>query len=818
MSITSVADASETGPVSGGFTVTRTGDLTFGLDVKYTVAGTANSDPMNGDVDYGALMGYDFGTMEGWFNIPAMSSSTVVSIDPYLDTLVEGNETVVMTLLGDAAYTLGSPVIDTVNIADAPVPSVSITSVADASETGPVSGGFTVTRTGDLTFGLDVKYTVAGTANSDPMNGDVDYGALMGYDFGTMEGWFNIPAMSSSTVVSIDPYLDTLVEGNETVVMTLLGDAAYTLGSPVIDTVNIADAPVPSVSITSVAHASETDGMGPVPGGFTVTRTGDLTFDLNVKYTIVGTANSDPMNGDVDYSALPAYDFTLDEGWFTIPAMQSTATISVDPFADALIEGTETVIMTLLSDSAYIFGAVITNTVNITDAPTPIVGLTIYNGQGVATPVADAVEETLGAFTVTNWNDSDNDNVQDDADWDGVAGEVDLMRLIVKKPAAAIMGFLTLTVSPTASLWFESSKDNQLPIDDSQAAYLDASDFAAGDVELWVEITSPSTLVRDVDIVADYQGLTDRVTATGIWSEMDEMYTDGARSTATSGSGNQIVVASGAEFTAGNWVHIFDDGSWQHHVIVNVTGNTLLLDDNLETSINGGEIVRQGYWEEVNKSNMLLSFEQRGNIPGFGGADVDGAFLGVRSHFYNSMAMRFVLTPAGIGDVIKNHPASGIVVDITRQREEFGFQLATPTTEPIQVGDESFPTGDIPNDDSPFNGQQDEDTDLFVTDTGTVLDYVFSRDMPGKKTENTGGIHQWVFRWNFKEFVRIKLNGQAFANQNDVVEGSRSSFKSLWHSRMDLVDDGNGVWERNPMFTATGNLIGEGHIDLGTMP
>src|SRR5260221_1725898 len=71
------------------------------------------------------------------------------------------------------------------------------------------------------------------------------------------------------------------------------------------------------------------------PAVCTVTRRGDTGFPLVVFYGIGGTAS----NG-VDYVALP--------GAVTIPAGADSATIEVFPIDDFLVEGTETVVLTIL--------------------------------------------------------------------------------------------------------------------------------------------------------------------------------------------------------------------------------------------------------------------------------------------------------------------------------------------------------------------------------------------------------------------------------------------------------------------------------------
>ena len=109
-----------------------------------------------------------------------------------------------------------------------------------------------------------------------------------------------------------------------------------------------------TVSIAAtVPTASE---IGPVPGSFTITRSGDTTAALTVGYTITGTAT----NG-TDYISIPAS--------VTISAGASSATVAVTPIADNLAEGDETVVLTLAPDAAYLFGTASSATVTIKDKP-----------------------------------------------------------------------------------------------------------------------------------------------------------------------------------------------------------------------------------------------------------------------------------------------------------------------------------------------------------------------------------------------------------------------------------------------------------------
>src|SRR5688500_6177427 len=114
-----------------------------------------------------------------------------------------------------------------------------------------------------------------------------------------------------------------------------------------------ADSPVGAMHAT-VAASEE----GLVPGRFTVRRKGSTVADLVVPFTVAGTAAPGS-----DYVALP--------GSLTIPAGASSAVIDVTPFDDALVELTETVVVTLTPNPAYLASPA-QATVNIaSDEPLP---------------------------------------------------------------------------------------------------------------------------------------------------------------------------------------------------------------------------------------------------------------------------------------------------------------------------------------------------------------------------------------------------------------------------------------------------------------
>lgn len=120
------------------------------------------------------------------------------------------------------------------------------------------------------------------------------------------------------------------------------------------DPTNPASFPGQSIEIsTEVADCFE---FGTVPGQVAIIRSGDGNAEQVVKYQVSGTAT-----GGADYSAL-AGEVTLAPGIYV-------QVISIIPEGDALPEGDETVVITLLEDPAYTLGAQTESTVTIRDLP-----------------------------------------------------------------------------------------------------------------------------------------------------------------------------------------------------------------------------------------------------------------------------------------------------------------------------------------------------------------------------------------------------------------------------------------------------------------
>jgi hypothetical protein len=133
---------------------------------------------------------------------------------------------VVLTLAA-GEYQIGASSSATVTIADAPVPVVTVVATdAAAAEAGTDTGTFTISRTGPTDLALTVNYTIGGTATA-------------GSDYvNNLSTQVTIQAGQTSATRVVTPVDDTVVEGNETVVLTLAA-GEYQIGAQGTATVTI---------------------------------------------------------------------------------------------------------------------------------------------------------------------------------------------------------------------------------------------------------------------------------------------------------------------------------------------------------------------------------------------------------------------------------------------------------------------------------------------------------------------------------------------------------------------------------------------------
>ena len=131
--------------------------------------------------------------------------------------------------------------------------SISVTAdIPDAYELGPVPGDFTLTRTGD-TNELVVNLAFSGTSSN-------------GFDFVGLTNVVVFPAGSNTLTMQVMPYLDYEIEGDASVILTVVTNIAYSVsGGPA--TVIIHDSPyglwsIQNFSLEQLTHPEMSGAAG----------------------------------------------------------------------------------------------------------------------------------------------------------------------------------------------------------------------------------------------------------------------------------------------------------------------------------------------------------------------------------------------------------------------------------------------------------------------------------------------------------------------------------------------------------------------------
>lgn len=307
--------ASEGGSDTGTFTVRRTGPTNFPVAVFYQLSGSASN-------------GVDYERLGSSVQIPAGASEASFIVKPIDDTLAEGNETVVAQLTGSplacaaCGYNIGVPSNAVVTIADNDLTNLPPSVAMLGAQNGPVFTApvnvLLVAQAVDPEDGNQITVEFFDGTNSIGLGAfnPTRCAAMWCGNFSLT--WSNVPpgvhvltakATDSSGASSASDPIQIIVYGGVNIYATD-PDASEKPGDPSVD---------PSTGWAI----------------FTVRRFGETSEDIVVYYEISGTAS----NG-VDYLRLP--------GQVNLPAGVASARIVVRPLEDNLIEGTETVVLTLL--------------------------------------------------------------------------------------------------------------------------------------------------------------------------------------------------------------------------------------------------------------------------------------------------------------------------------------------------------------------------------------------------------------------------------------------------------------------------------------
>ena len=229
----------------------------------------------------------------------------------------------------------------------AATPTVSIVAAdGSAAEAGADPGSYRISRTGSTVGALAVNYTIAtgaGQATS------ADYAPAL-------TGVVTIPSGQSFVDLTITPVDDALVEGPETVTLTLGDTGSYDVGSPATATVTITDNDLANLAptavalnntVTSIAEVTPTTSAIKV-ADITVTDDGQGTNSLNISGTdaiyfqITGSALYLKAGTVLSHATKPSYSLAVNVDDLTVggtpdASVNYTLTIRQSPTPGSIV-------------------------------------------------------------------------------------------------------------------------------------------------------------------------------------------------------------------------------------------------------------------------------------------------------------------------------------------------------------------------------------------------------------------------------------------------------------------------------------------------
>ena len=394
----SITDASVTEGNSGTAAVT----LTISLDGPATEITTVQWVTGPGT----ALAGTDYVAASGTVTFQVGETTKTITVYVVGDVLVEGNETFYVTLSNSTGGSVIADGIGVVTIVDndfAAPPTVTVSATGGAEGGSPVV--ITFTRSGATTNSLTVNAAKGGTS----VAGDVGSPVVVGGIWNGSTVTFN--AGSSTVTITYSIVDDALVEGTETLTMTLSAGTGYTVGSPSSSTSSIADNDAATQPTVTVAATSGSEGGSPIV--ITFTRSGSTTSTLAVNATKGGTSVAADVGSPVVSGG------TWNGTTVTFNAGSSTVTITYAIVDDALIEGTETLTMTLSAGTGYAVGSPLSSTSSIADNDAAPTLPTLAIGDATVTEGDNGGPTVTVTITVTRSGDTSGTS---SVNWTTVAG------------------------------------------------------------------------------------------------------------------------------------------------------------------------------------------------------------------------------------------------------------------------------------------------------------------------------------------------------------------------------------------------------------
>jgi len=259
-------------------TAIRTGETSGAVGVDYSVS------------DGTATAGVDYQTVSGTLNWADGDGSSKTFVIPILDdAAVENDETVNVSLSNvTGGASLGAPVSATLTISDDDVPNPGLIRLSAAAYSAGEDGG-TATIIVSRIVGSDGTVAVDYATSNGTASSGADYQSATG----TLNWADGELSNQSFTITLVD---DAIMEGDETVNISLSNVAGAALGDPQDAVLTIVDDEVASPGVVQFSASSYDVGEGGSSISISVTRSGGASGAVTVDYSSsngTATAGSD---------------------------------------------------------------------------------------------------------------------------------------------------------------------------------------------------------------------------------------------------------------------------------------------------------------------------------------------------------------------------------------------------------------------------------------------------------------------------------------------------------------------------------------------
>ncbi len=264
------ARASENGPPPGRFVISRSKAGAQPVSVSLQISGSATN-------------GVDYPLLPTTVEIPANALSAALDITPYPDSIVELDETILVSLVTRSGYELGATTSALITIEDLK-PQITIETLNPLAEVNSQApAAFLLSRSGVVDRSVLVRLTIGGNATN-------------GVDYNRIDNFYNLPPNQTSAVLQITPKpTASLQRGAESVVITVRPDAAYRVGDPALAVVVLVPEQMNLQTWGQRNFANQNAGTEAFarsdPGGFGVPMLLRYGFGLNPTTPLAGAAS-----------------------------------------------------------------------------------------------------------------------------------------------------------------------------------------------------------------------------------------------------------------------------------------------------------------------------------------------------------------------------------------------------------------------------------------------------------------------------------------------------------------------------------------------